>query len=49
VWEWRSDLRVDWNLSVARESRTIFHFAQVIKVADAEPPVAADAPQAARR
>ena len=49
VWEWRGDLRVDWGTSVARKSRTIFHLAQVIKVGDAEPPVAADAPQAARR
>jgi len=49
VWESRSDLRVDWNSSVARKGRTIFHFAQVIKVADAEPSVAADAAQAARR
>jgi hypothetical protein len=49
VWEWRGDLRVEWSSSVARKGRTIFHCAQVIKVRDAEPPVSADAPQAARR
>ena len=49
VWEWRGDLRVDWGPSVARKGRTIFGLAQIIKVCDDEPPVAADASQAARR
>lgn len=46
VWEGRGDLRVEWDPSLVRRSRAIFRFAQVIKVCDAEPPVAADSSQA---
>ncbi len=35
VWEGRAHLRVDWDPAVARKSKTVFHFAQVIKVGDA--------------
>jgi hypothetical protein len=49
VWDWRGDLRVDLGEFAGSRARTFFGFAQVMKVSDAEPPVAADAPQAARR
>jgi hypothetical protein len=49
VWDWRGDLRVDLGDLAGRKRRTIFGFAQVIRATDAEPPVAADTPQAARR
>lgn len=49
VWESRGSLRVEWDNSVARQGRTTFGFAQVIKVSEADLPVASDAWQAARR
>lgn len=47
VRDWRGDLRVDLGELANRKGKTMFHFAQVIKVDDAEPSVAADRPQVA--
>jgi hypothetical protein len=47
VWEQRGEVRVELPESASRKEKTVFHFAQVIKVNDAEPSVAADRPQAA--
>jgi hypothetical protein len=49
VRDWRGDLRVILPESASRKGKTMFHFAQVIKVNDAEPSVAADRPQAAEQ
>lgn len=44
VWDWRGDLRVEWDASVSRRNRTIFGFAQVIKVAEAQTGAPGDGP-----
>jgi len=48
VRDWRGDLRVDLGELADLKGRAIFHFAQIIKVTNAEAPVAADAQQVAR-
>jgi hypothetical protein len=49
VWDWRGNLRIDLGEVARPKSKTLFTFTEVIKRSDAEPPVAADAPQASRR